>query len=118
MAIAAMDIEEVLAIGRLRQWAVDRLALADARTTNYRRVGWSRRNERGFDARNVRVIDFGRALRCLDADEQLALVLRYRDKETDPNIAVALHCSVRRISYLVPVARRKLAAQLLALNLL
>jgi len=116
--IGAMSPDEALAVARLRQWCFDRLALAGAKTCDYRRSGWQQRNDRTFDARLVRVVDFGRALGRLDAEEQQALVLTYRDRERLPRIAQALGCSIRKLSYLVPAARRKLATELDRLNLL
>jgi DNA-directed RNA polymerase specialized sigma24 family protein len=116
--IGPMYPDEALAVARLRQWCYDRLQLNSARTVAYVRAGWQQRNTRQFDARLVRVIDFDRALATLDADEQAALILTYRDRQQSPDIAHALHCSVRKLTYLLPTARRKLAAQLDRLNLL
>ncbi len=118
MSLGTMSPDEALALARLRQWSYDRLQLAHARTCDYRRTGWKQRNDRTFDARLVRVIDFGRALGTLEAEEQAALVLTYRDRQNTLEISRALHCSQRKISYLVPLARKKLAAQLDRLNLL
>jgi len=110
--------DEALAIARLRQWSYDRLALASARATSYERQGWQKRNTRQFNAQLVRVIDFGRALATLDADEQAALILAYRDRECYTAIAAALHCSERKLADLIPGARQKLARVLDRLNLL
>jgi DNA-directed RNA polymerase specialized sigma24 family protein len=118
MSIAPMTTDEVLAVARLRQWAVDRLKLAAAKTVDYTRSGWRERSNRDADARLVRVIDFGRALARLDPEQQLVLVLHYRDREKESRIAVALGCSLRKISYLIPAARQRLAAELDRLNLL
>ena len=107
-----MNISESLAVVRIRQWAFDRMALRSAKTTNYQRTGWTRRSERSFDARQVRVLDFERVLDRLDNEEQTALVLKYRDGETAETIAQALHCSVRKIEYLIKGARQNLAASL------
>jgi DNA-directed RNA polymerase specialized sigma24 family protein len=114
----AMSPDEALAVSRLRQWAHDRIALRSAKTVDYQNRGWQARNDRCFDARLVRVIDFGRALATLDGDEQAALIFKYRDRCEVADIAIALHCSARRIGYLIPSARRKLAARLDTLNLL
>jgi DNA-directed RNA polymerase specialized sigma24 family protein len=113
-----MTTDEALAVARLRQWCCDRLQLASARTCEYRRSGWVQRKESQFDSRLVRVIDFGRVLEKLDAEEQAALVLTYRDRETMPQIAEMLHCSTRKLAYMIPAARKKLAAHLDRLNLL
>jgi len=116
--IARMEASETMAVVRLKQWCFDRSSLLSSRTTNYKRRGWQRRNERSFDARNVRVIDFERVLDRLSAEEQAALVMRYRDGETADSIAQALDCSVRKIDYLVKCARQKLATSLDRVGLL
>jgi DNA-directed RNA polymerase specialized sigma24 family protein len=116
--IGPMSPDEALAVARLRQWCHDRLSLASAHSCDYQRQGWQNRNERTFDARLVRVIDFGRALGKLDGEEQTALVLTYRDRQPSQQIAQALQCSLRKLSYLIPSARRHLAAELDRLNLL
>ena len=113
-----MHPDEALAVARLRQWCHDRLQLTSARTVDYQRTGWRQRKDTEFDSRLVRVIDFGRALGNLDADEQTALILAYRDREGLPRIAMTLQCSTRKVSYLIPAARKKLAAHLDRLNLL
>jgi len=58
------------------------------------------------------------ALATLHAEEQIALVLTYRDRERAPAVALAIGCSIREVSYLVPAARRKLAEVLDRLDLL
>jgi len=113
-----MQITEALAVARLRQWASFRCTNLQGKTGRLNVQGWQRRDERSFDAALVRVIDFERALSALDEDEQIALVLRYRDKQEAIQIAVGLQCSVRRVSYLIPIARRHLAENLDRLNLL
>ncbi len=118
MSLGTMSPDEALALARLRQWSYDRLQLAHARTCDYRRTGWKQRNDRTFDARLVRVIDFGRALGTLEAEEQAAWSLPTVTDKTLLKFPGALHCSQRKISYLVPLARKKLAAQLDRLNLL
>lgn len=107
--IAAWTSDEALAVARLRQWAADRVALTSGRVTNYQREGWQHRHTRAADAKIVRVIAFAEALATLDPDEQAALVLTYRDRERAPEVALAIGCSVRKVCYLVPTARRKLA---------
>jgi DNA-directed RNA polymerase specialized sigma24 family protein len=116
--IGPMSPDEALAVARLRQWCYDRLQLSNARTCDYQRNGWQERDCRTFDARLVRVIDFGRALGKLDGEEQTALVWRYRDRVPESAIAEAMQCSIRKLSYLIPSARRKLARELDRLNLL
>jgi len=118
MSIAPMTTDEVLAVARLRQWANDRIKLASAKTSEYQRLGWRERSSRDADARLVRVIDFSRALARLDPEQQTVLVLYYRDREEQPRIAAAIGCSTRKVSYLIPAARQRLAAELDRLNLL
>jgi DNA-directed RNA polymerase specialized sigma24 family protein len=113
-----MTTNEVLAVARLRQWARERTNNLQGKATVYRRTGWSQRNACNFDAAIVRCIDFERALGQLSADEQIALVHRYRDGEAMPRIAQAVGCSERKVSYLVPAARRHLTNVLDTLNLL
>jgi DNA-directed RNA polymerase specialized sigma24 family protein len=113
-----METIEVLAVARLRQWARERSANLQGKATVYRRSGWEQRNACKFDAALVRCIDFERALGQLSAEEQIALVHRYRDGEREREIAAAVGCSVRKLNYLVPTARRHLANVLDTLNLL
>lgn len=113
-----MEPDQALAIARLRQWATLRIGVRHGKTTNYARSGWAQRNQSTFDARQVRVIDFERALSQLSNDEQIALVHRYRDHERDIEIAQAMGCSVRKVNYVLPLARMKLTAALDRLDLL
>ena len=118
MNLTPMQSDEALALARLRQWAHDRVNLAQPRTQRQKHNGWERRDERTFDARLVRVIDFGRALASLTPQEQIALVLRYRDRETAGRISIAAGCGERQVEGLLACARRKLASALDRLNLL
>jgi DNA-directed RNA polymerase specialized sigma24 family protein len=105
--VSGIPSDQVLAILRLRQWAVERNALKCGRTTRLTNAGWRERRETDADARNVRVIDFERALATLDTAHQHALVLTYRDRVG--HAATALGCSVRTLAYMLPAARRRLA---------
>jgi len=118
--IGPMTNPEILAVARLRQWASDRSALTNGRALVVASPGRPGRNnnQNRFDAALVRVIDFDRAIASLDPDEQAALVLRYRDREGERNIAIALRCSTRKVAYLLPIARRHLASELERRNLL
>src|ERR1700749_2037773 len=64
-SMSGIPSDQVLAILRLRQWAVDRNALKCGRTTRMTHAGWRERRETDADARNVRVIDFEKALATL-----------------------------------------------------
>jgi DNA-directed RNA polymerase specialized sigma24 family protein len=112
MSVSRMYPDEALAIARLRQWAYDRLQVASARTVEYKRSGWTQRRSRDFDARLVRVMDFSRCMARLDAEDQIMLVLAYRDKENHQRIAEALHISLRTLDTRLPLARRRLANEL------
>jgi DNA-directed RNA polymerase specialized sigma24 family protein len=107
--MSGIPSDQVLAILRLRQWAVDRNALKCGRTTRMTHAGWRERRQSEADARNVRVIDFEKALATLDPAHQLALLLTYRDRQGHAATAAALGCSVRTVYYLLPAARRRLA---------
>jgi DNA-directed RNA polymerase specialized sigma24 family protein len=113
-----MPPDEALAVARLRQWAAAKVKLTNGKATNYKRQGWQQRRESEADAALVRTIDFEKAIGGLSGEQQAALVLRYRDGERDQQIAAALGCSVRKVFYVLPAARRSLAAALERLNLL
>ncbi len=118
MPHARMHPDEALALARLRTWIHDRIQLRSGRTTDYQKQGWQERKATRFDARIVRAIDFERALAKLDAEEHAALILTYRDHEDQPTIARGIGCSVRKLSYLIPRARKRLAEELDRMNLL
>ena len=98
--------DQVLAIMRLRQWAFERAKLRNGDTTRFARNGWRERRQRQCDARNVRVLDFERALSHLNPEQQQVLVLAYNDKARHQDIAAVLGCSPRKVTYLLPIARR------------
>jgi len=116
--IAGMKTNEALALARLRQWFYERSAQARAKTRSPLARGWCRRDERTFDARQVRSIDTEKALEALSAQEQAALVYRYAYRDRDEETAKAIGCSVRKLSYLIPDARRKLASAMERLALI
>jgi hypothetical protein len=102
--MSGIPSDQVLAILRLRQWTVERTALKCGRTTRLTHAGWRERRETDADARNVRVIDFEKALATLDTTHQLALLMTYRDRQG--HAATALGCSIRTLAYMLPAARR------------
>lgn len=118
MSQTALKTDEALTIARLRQWAALRTGLRAGRTASYRSAGYARRSSSMNDAAQVRVIDFERALDMLPDDAKIALILRYRDREPDAEICRAIRCSARKVGYLIPDARRKLATILDQLHLL
>jgi DNA-directed RNA polymerase specialized sigma24 family protein len=109
---------QVLAIVRIRQWAFDRQALKTAKTTDYQRTGWTQRNNRSADARIVRVLSFEKAFSSLSAELQTILAAKYRDNLTDADTAAILDCSLRKVTYLLPIAHEQLADTLNRLDLL
>jgi DNA-directed RNA polymerase specialized sigma24 family protein len=113
-----MTTLEVLAIARLRQWFNERSAQQRAKTRNPAAHGWQRRDERSFDARQVRCLDTERALESISPDRQVMLIYRYVYKEPDAKTAAALGCSERKIGYVIPQARYALAHAMDRLNLL
>lgn len=113
-----MPPEEVLAVARLRQWARAKDGTRSGRIAQYKRQGWQDRRKNTADAAIIRVIDFEKAIGVLTDEQQTALILRYRDSENENTIAAALGCSVRKLAYVLPAARRSLAAALEALHLL
>ncbi len=102
---------------RLKQWAFERTLLRQGNTARLKRSGWRERRLRESDSRQVRVLDFERALAQLDPRATL-LVLTYRDKVRYEDIAAVLGCCVRKIAYLLPATRRRLTDILDRLNLL
>lgn len=109
---------QVLAIVRIRQWAFDRQALKSAKTTDYQRTGWTQRNNRSADARIVCVLSFEKAFSSLSTELQTILAAKYRDNLTDTDTAAILNCSLRKVTYLLPIAREQLADTLNRLDLL
>jgi DNA-directed RNA polymerase specialized sigma24 family protein len=63
-----------------------------------------KRRETDADTRNVRVIDFEKALATLDTAHQLALILTYRDRAGHAATAAVLGCSIRTIADMLPAA--------------
>jgi DNA-directed RNA polymerase specialized sigma24 family protein len=110
--------DEVLAIARLRQWRADRSIMRSGKTVTLQREGYTPRSSARFDARQVRVIDFERALSMLTKDEQTILLMSYGDRQDQPDTAEILGCSTRKVSYTLPPARKRLASILDKLDLL
>jgi hypothetical protein len=78
--MSGIPSDQVLAIFHLRRWAVESKALKCGRTIRMTNAGWRGRRATEADARNVRVIDFEKALATLDPAHQYALILTYRDR--------------------------------------
>jgi RNA polymerase sigma factor (sigma-70 family) len=107
-----------MAIMRLKQWAFDRAQLRHGRTAKLEFSGWKERRQREADSRQVRVMDFERALSHLDPMHQQILLLTYRDGIRYRQAANMLGISERLIYYILPAARRRLADTLDRLDLL
>ena len=107
-----------MAIMRLKQWAFERTALRQGNTARLSRAGWRERRQREADSRNVRVLDFERALSHLDPMHQQILLLTYRDGIRHREAANMLGMSERNVYYLLPAARRRLTDILDRLDLL
>jgi DNA-directed RNA polymerase specialized sigma24 family protein len=116
--MSGIPSDQVLAIMRLKQWAVDRIALRHGRATHLEFCGWRERRQREADSRNVRVMAFEEALARLDPAHQQVLILTYRDGMRHADAAALLGCSTRTLCYMLPAARRRLADTLDRLDLL
>jgi DNA-directed RNA polymerase specialized sigma24 family protein len=66
----------------------------------------------------VRVLDFERALERLPEEEQMLLLLAYRERQRHEEISKILNCSTRKIVYALPAARKHLAEVLDKLDIL
>lgn len=118
LTAAGMAYDEALAVARLRQWARDKDLQKAGRVAVYKNAGWAERRQNKFDAALVRRIDFDRILNMLPDQDRLSLIFRYRDGHTEAEIACLIGCSVRKVIYLLPNARKALAALLDRYNLL
>ena len=107
-----------MAIMRLRQWAFERTAIRQGNTVRLKRSGWRERRLRETDSRQVRVLDFKRAMSHLDPLHQQILVLTYGDGIRHRDAVRILGMSERNIYYLLPAARRRLTDVLDRLDLL
>jgi DNA-directed RNA polymerase specialized sigma24 family protein len=116
--VSNIPSDQVMAIMRLKQWAFDRAQLRHGRTARHEFSGWKERRQREADSRNVRVVDFERALSQLDPMHQQILLLTYRDGIRHAHAANLLGVSERLVYYLLPAARRRLADTLDRLDLL
>jgi DNA-directed RNA polymerase specialized sigma24 family protein len=114
----SISADELLAIARIRQYKHDRQVLSSPPPRAYRRRGWADRCKSSEEARLIRKVDFERALRLLPDDVVMLLLLYYGDGETTERTSRVLGWSIRKLSYMLPEARRALAGALDHLNLL
>jgi DNA-directed RNA polymerase specialized sigma24 family protein len=111
--------DDVLVMTRIRQWAQNRSIVRSGKTSSFEfDGGWGQRKLTTADARLVQVIDFERALGSLSEEDQAVLMLIYRDREGYASAARAMRCSERKVAYLLPAARRRLASVLDRMGLL
>ena len=73
---------------------------------------------RAVDARIVRVLSFEKGFSALSAEYQTILAAKYRDNLPDTDTAAIMNCSVRKVTYVLPIARERLADTLNRLDLL
>jgi DNA-directed RNA polymerase specialized sigma24 family protein len=74
-----VSITEVKVIAAIRRWCYDRAKLTSGRGNQYQHRGFQRRDERTYDARQVRVLDFERVFSKLPEGSQVLLLLAHRD---------------------------------------
>jgi hypothetical protein len=92
-----------MAIMLLKQWAFKRTALRHGHTCKIEFSGWKERRRSEADSRNVRVLDFQRALSQLDLAHQQILILTFRDVIRHAEGASMLGVSNRGWLKLLPV---------------
>jgi len=115
---------DALVILRLRQWRQNREILRSGVTRRFvdpdARPGRKTRssNSNHAEARLIAVIDLERVLNLLHEDERTALIAVYHDGQTMRRAAEIMDISDRKMAYLLPAARAKLANLLDRRNLL
>lgn len=115
-----LDANEALAVAHLRAYGYDRRAVIHGRVACYeQRPGRPGPNHpTRFDARIVRVIDFGRALASIGSDFSTILQLYHCDGESITDICRAVGYSPRKLWARLPEARQALVRALSEANLL
>ncbi|WP_058186800.1 RNA polymerase sigma factor [Terracidiphilus gabretensis] len=88
-----MSIIEVKVIAAIRRWCYDSAKLVSGRGNNYQHRGFQRRDERSYDARQVRVLDFERAFSKLPEQNQVLLLLAHRDGISECELAAMISVS-------------------------
>ena len=109
MSTSRTTATQILARLAIQQWANDRAAVRVGKVARYGSIGWRERRLCDADARIVRSLDFERQLSTLQENEQMILVLAYRDRQPQAVIAQTLNCSPRAIAYQLPKALDHLA---------
>ncbi len=113
-----MSIVEVKVIAAIRRWCYDRHKLASGKGNQYKHRGFQRRDERTFDARIVRVLDFERAFTKMPAGAQVLILLVHRDGLTPEEAASIIGVSVPTIRKCLMDTRQALAVLLEQVNAL
>lgn len=88
-----------LAVASLRRWFYDRAKLHQGEASQAQHNGYTPRQSRQADARQVRCIDFERAFAILTPDDRIPLLLVYRDQLPLKHVADILGCSPRLALY-------------------
>lgn len=116
---AGMPADEALAVSQLRRYGYDKrcahLGKAAGDLAQRGRPGTNSTNR--YDARLVRVVDFGRALSSMSNIDSTLVQMYYSDGESLTLISQATGVSVRTLSSRLPIARRALLNALEAFNL-
>ena len=74
-----MSITEVRVVAAIQRWCHDRSKLTSGKGNQFQHRGFQRRDERTFDARMVRVLDFERAFTKLPDADQVMMLMAHRD---------------------------------------
>jgi DNA-directed RNA polymerase specialized sigma24 family protein len=115
-----MPADEALAVSQLRRYGYDKrqahLGKGAGDLAQRGRPGTNSTNR--YDARLVRVVDFGRALSSMSNIDSTLVQLYYCDGESLTLVSQALGISVRTLSTRLPLARRALLNALEEFNLL
>ena len=112
-----MTALESLAVAALRRWSFDRAQLRHG-TPQVKRNGFTPRQSRQADARQVRIIDFERAFATLPPDQRTPLLLFYRDQLSPHHVADILGCSPQLAQFHAACALAHLTDSLDRLHLL
>jgi DNA-directed RNA polymerase specialized sigma24 family protein len=96
----------------LRRWLYDRTLLLSGKVTNYERIGWQKRANASYDARQVRVVDFELALQTLPAHTQTLLILAYANGYSNEETSAIMGISPSTVYYQIPRALDALACAL------
>jgi DNA-directed RNA polymerase specialized sigma24 family protein len=100
-----MTLYEHMAVAAIKRWWQERLRTRTGQAVSYKRQGWTERRCRSFDARLVRCIDFERVLSGLAGEQQVLLLLKYRDNMPIQEIALVVEMPTSTVLYQLRNAR-------------